>query len=434
MIGSAVAAVAMFAAGAFLPLRARQAPAADHSSHVDPQTLFPAGGARSLDATIASLQDRLRRHRDPAGEAQLGLAYLQKGRLGADPSYYPKAGKLFRLSLERDPSNVDALIGRGLLANARHRFSAGLIWGRRAVRIDAFSSEARGVIVDSLVELGRYQSAVGELQKMVALKPNLASFARISYLRELQGDPRGAIAAMRLALRATQETGEDRAWVLVQLGDLYYARGRYGAAFEQYRAGHLAAPDYYVPQVGLAKIAFVRGHAGLAVRKMRSVVAAYPSAVNVILLGDLYSVIGRDRDARAQYALVEVQRRLAEANGVVPDVELTVFYADHHRRTRATVALARSQYDDRHSIRTADALSWALYAAGHFHEAIRYATKAARLGTRDALFYNHRGAILHALGRDREATALLRAALRLNPHFSVLQSVTARQILKEARR
>ncbi|HET7483362.1 MAG TPA: hypothetical protein VFK89_10920 [Actinomycetota bacterium] len=433
VLAGGVAAV-MFAAGALLPLRAHLTSASSRPPRVAPQTLTPVGGALSLDATIESLQERLRRHRDPAGESQLGLAYLQKGRLGADPSYFPKAGRLFRLSLRGDPSNVDALIGRGLLANARHRFAEGLRWGHEAAMVSPYSADALGVVVDSLVELGRYRAATGELQHMVDLKPNLASFARISYLRELEGDGDGAIQAMHLALRATQETGEDHAWVLCQLGDLYYAHGRYAQAKEEYRAGHAAAPDYYVPLVGLAKFAAAEGRLGDAVRKMRRVVAVYPSAVNVILLGDLYSRLGNDEQADAQYALVEAQRRLAEANGVVTDVELTVFYADHHRRIGRTVALARAQYDARDSIRTADALAWALYSAGRYHEAITYARRAARLGTRDALLYYHRGAIELALGHERVAAQLLSRALELNPHFSVLQSGVAHELLQEARR
>ena len=37
---------------------------------------------------------------------------------------------------------------------------------------------------------------------MNALKPNLASYARIAYARELTGDRQGAMAAMRLAVDA----------------------------------------------------------------------------------------------------------------------------------------------------------------------------------------------------------------------------------------
>ena len=40
-------------------------------------------------------------------------------------------------------------------------------------------------------------------ERMAALKPNAASYARSSYARELQGDVDGAIERMRMAAEAT---------------------------------------------------------------------------------------------------------------------------------------------------------------------------------------------------------------------------------------
>jgi hypothetical protein len=43
------------------------------------------------------------------------------------------------------------------------------------------------VIADAEVELGRYKAAPLALQKWVDLKPELSSYARVSYFRELHG-------------------------------------------------------------------------------------------------------------------------------------------------------------------------------------------------------------------------------------------------------
>ena len=420
----------LLAAGALGPLRARVSETAAPALGVTAEALGPAGGTGSIDRAIASLQDRLRADpRDPRTAAQLGLAYLQKGRISLDPSYFPKAGALLHRALRSEHQNVDARIGLGLLANARHRFADGLAWGRRAARVDPYSAAARGVVVDSLVELGRYRSAARSLQHMVDLRPDLASFSRVSYLRELYGDVPGAIEAMGRALESTPQLSEDASWVRSQVGDLHFSVGDISAAGAEYKSAAEIAPDNYVPRVGLARVASARGEIGGAIRIMKGVADSYPSPQNVIFLGDLYAAAGRGDEARAAYRVVEAQRRLFAASGVTPDVEVTLFYADHSKNLRRTVDLARRQYRRRPSIRTADALAWALHAAGRDAQAARYVTEALRLGTRDALYLYHAGVIALANDDEDKARTYLRSSLDTNRYFSVIHADQAKHLL-----
>src|SRR5215217_9563791 len=66
-----------------------------------------------------------------------------------------------------------------------------------------------GVLVDALIELGRYPEAGRVLQHMVDRKPDLAAYARVSYWRELHGDLAGARRAMVLAASAGGDTAEN---------------------------------------------------------------------------------------------------------------------------------------------------------------------------------------------------------------------------------
>jgi tetratricopeptide (TPR) repeat protein len=432
---SVVVALAMLVAGAFGPLRQRVFGEAVTASSLSVGALSPAGGSRTIDATIASLQARLRANSDdPRTAARLGLAYLQKGRVSLNPSYFPKAAALLRRALQGDRRNFDAMVGLGLLANARHRFAHGLEWGRQASSVNPYGAVARGVVVDALIELGRYEEAGEELQRMVDLRPDIASFSRVSYLRELHGDVPGALAAMGRALDSIPDFGEDSSWVRTQIGDLHFGVGDVSAAREWYEGAVEVAPEYYLPKVGLARVAAAQGDLDHAIRIMNGVVDSYPSPQNVVLLGDFLAAAGRTEDARATYRLVDVQRRLFASSGVVPDVEITLFYADHARNSRRTVVLARSQYRTRPSIRTADALAWALHAAGRDHEAQRFAADALRLGTRDALYLFHAGAIAYANEKYDDATVLLRASLETNPSFSVLHVPEAKRLLAELSR
>ena len=82
------------------------------------------------------------------------------------------------------------------------------------------------VLVDAEIELGRYGAAERTLQRMVDFKPSLASYARVSYYRELHGDLVGAVDALRLAEAATPVPGRDRSYIQTLIGDLEFQRGR----------------------------------------------------------------------------------------------------------------------------------------------------------------------------------------------------------------
>ena len=88
-------------------------------------------------------------------------------------------------------------------------------------------ARAASGVADAEIELGRYADAARDIQRLVDTKPGLAAYARASYYRELSGDLRGAIEAMRLAV-AAGGARENRAYVQVLLGDLELQRGRVG--------------------------------------------------------------------------------------------------------------------------------------------------------------------------------------------------------------
>lgn len=405
------------------------------SSRTSSTLLGPLGSGRALDPIIASLQGRLRENGDDwRSHADLGLAYLQKGRLTADPTWYTKAeGVLSRSLALKSGANSSAVLGMGILSLARHEFAEALEWGQQAKVLDPHDAHARGVIGDALVELGRYGDAVRAFQGMVDLRPDLGSYARVSYARELHGDVSGAIEAMSEALAAAGGVPEDAAWVASELGDLYLGSGRVARAEREYRRGAYLAPEYVLPQVGLAKVAAVRGDMDEATQGLAGVVDRYPAPEFVILLGDLYAAAGREVESDQQYELVRAMQQLYRDNGVNTDLEMALFDADHGVGLEGALERARAEYRRRQSIHSADALAWTLYAKGQFGEAARYAREALRLGTRDPLLHFHAGMIAFRLGNRAEAERHLSSALAINPNFSFLHRDVAARTLDRAR-
>jgi tetratricopeptide (TPR) repeat protein len=362
--------------------------------------------------------------------ALLGLAYQQRARETADTRDYARSERALRAALERDRANVYALGGLGSLALARHRFREALAFGRRAQRLSPATARTYGVIGDALVELGRYGEAFRAYDRMVALKPGLSAYARVSHARELRGDWAGAVRAMDLAVDAAGSQPEPLAWTRVQLGKLHFSRGRLRAAARQYRAALAAFPGYAQGLDALARVEAARGRLGRAIELEREAAERSPLPEFVGYLGDLYDARSRPRLAREQYALVGAIDRVLAGGGVRTDLETALFDLDHGLRLESALARARRAHRARPSIQADDVLSWALARTGRCGEALRYSRRALRLGTLDAPTYFHRGMIERCLGRHAEARSWFRRALALNPHFSLTWSPVARRLAR----
>jgi tetratricopeptide (TPR) repeat protein len=422
-----LAAALFLAAGVGVFPRFRQGPAAAPDPIPAQSALL--GPAVAMDGTVAALQVRLRQVPDDwRAQAALGLAYVQQARVTADPSYYPKAQGILQASLTTQPTdNADALVGLAALAAARHDFSTALDFAQRARAVEPYDANVQGVVGDALVELGRYREAFHAYQTMVDMRPDTASFARVSYARELLGDVRGAIAAMRRA-KTFAFSPSDRAWTSYQLGELFFAQGRLHAAAGAYHDGTRLDPTYVPSFAGLAKVAWAHGDIPHAIAGYEDVVGRLPAPEYVIALGDLYAVGGDRASAERSYELVHAEARLFRANGVNTDLELALFDADHHNPADALHA-AGAEWGRRRSIHVADALAWALYRSGEFDRAAVYSKQALKLGTNTALLSYHAGMIELGLGHDRRAEVLLRRALSTNPSFSILGAPEARLAL-----
>ncbi len=367
---------------------------------------------------------------DSGALTRRGNDELQRARETADPAHYARAEAAFAAALRRDARSVDATIGMATLALARHDFRDGLRHAERARRLGPQLARPFSVLVDAQLELGRYEQAGRSLQQMIDLQPNLASYARVSYFRELHGDLAGAASAMRLAVSAGAGAPENVAYVQTLLGDLEALRGRPAAARRAYAAA-LAGVAGYVP--ALASRALLDGAIGRlkpAIRALTDIVRRRPLPQYVIALGEIQQVAGRHADARETFALVDAERRLLAASGVNTDVEIALFEADHGDRRRA-VDVARRAWRAAPSVRSADAVSWALTRSGRARHGLTWARRALRLGSRDPLVLTRAGLSAQEAGRDAEARRYLRRALRATPRFSAVWAPRARRALRE---
>ena len=163
---------------------------------------------------VRRLVDELRSHPGEAkGYTLLGLAYQQRARETGNPAYYTKSEQALDRARKLDPRDSATASALGSLALARHRFRDALVFGRESVRLAPYTARNYGVVGDALIELGRYDEAFRTFDHMSSLRPDLSSYSRVSYARELLGRPDAAKQAMTLALDAAGGQPEPTAWV-----------------------------------------------------------------------------------------------------------------------------------------------------------------------------------------------------------------------------
>ncbi len=364
-------------------------------------------------------------------QAILGHAYLEHVRVSGDPTYYNLAERSFERTLALDPNYVDALVGMGQLAAARHEFRTAIEWAERARERNPYRAPALGVLVDSYVELGEYELAVETADAMGQLRPDLSSYARISYLRELYGDVEGAIEAMEAAAQTSVRGTEASSWTHTQVGNLYFNKGDWESAELKYAEVIAVDPTYAYALAGKAKVMGARGDLDAAIAIYRPLVERMPIVEFAWTLGDLYTANGENDLAQQQYDLVEVIQQLNAGAGMNVEMELAAFAAEYSDPSEA-VALAEAAYTARPSIYGADAYAWALYHAGEIEKAAEISQQALRLGTQDATLYYHAGIIALASGNEEIGHTFLQTALDTNPAFSFKHAAIARAQLTKA--
>lgn len=402
----------------------RQPELVQQSSAATNQNLSP------TDQRIRTAQNRIEQApAEAVGYNLLASAYTQKARETGDFSFNAKAEEALARSFEVEPDNYEALKLRAKLLLTFHKFSEALEVARRAQSLRPQDHDVYGALTDALVELGEYEAAVQAAQTMVNMRPDTASYSRVSYLRELYGDTEGAIETMLTAVKAASpQDPENLAWCRVQLGNLLLNAGRLTEAEREFDRALLAFPDYHLALAAKARARLNAGDTGKAIEFYRRAIERVPLPDYSIALGDLYTKLGQTEEAQRQYALVEFVER-AGTTGDTYSRLLALFWADHDVRLDDALAAAERERAARRDIYTSDALAWCLYKKGRLPEARAAIDEALRLGTRDARMLYHAGLIYKESGERQKAANYLKLALQTNAAFDVLQADTAQRAL-----
>lgn len=389
--------------------------------------------------TIRYLEDRVKRDpEDFIAHNKLAGQYLQRVRETGDVTYLNLAAKAAHASLATLPAeqNTGGLTALAQVEYSSHEFAAARDHALRLTQLEPNKAYPYQILGDALLELGEYDKAETAFRQMEQFGSGqglsgVVIEQRVARLASMHGDMEAArrhlSRALTIALALPVPPRETVAWCRWQLGETAFASGDYATAERHYREALTTFPSYFRALASLGRVRAAQGDAAGAIEQYEHAVRIIPDPAFVGALGDLCKLAGRDKDAVAQYALVEKIGRLNELNGALYNRQLSLFYADHDLKPEAAYASALREYAVRRDIYGADALAWTALKAGKIAEAQTAIKEALRLGTKDARIFYHAGMIARASGDKATARDYLGRALALNPKFDLVQAAVARK-------
>jgi tetratricopeptide (TPR) repeat protein len=329
----------------------------------------------------------------------LAGAYIQKTRETTDYSYMERAVSILDGVISTDNTRYEA---RRLLIETqleRHMFAKAAESSRRLIQVDGADPWNWGTLGDALTEIGDYNEAAKAYQKMVTLRPDLASYNRAAHFRFLFNDVPGAIEIMKKAIESGSSSAENVAWCMVDLGKIYFKTGQTKEAAEWFTTAQRTFRGYHPAYAGLARAQAEAGDLKGAIENYRRAQEITPLPDYAAALFDLYKKTGQDALAKKQIDLLDAIDRVSRATGETANRNLVFAFADHDIKLDRALQLARGELEFRRDIYTYDALAWALYKNRQFAEAQQYMEKALALKTPEPLFQWHAAAIAQALAQ-----------------------------------
>jgi tetratricopeptide (TPR) repeat protein len=374
-------------------------------------------------ATKAKATDLLKKitanPKDSKSKLQLASLYIQEARVTGDHKYYDRAAmQLVDGDLKADSTVFEALSFKSMIYLSEHHFADGLLYAQKAQKVNPYNSFVYGLLIDANVELGNYTEAVAMTDKMVSIRPDLRSYSRVSYLREIYGDYPGAIEAMKLAVTAGYPGTEESEWARIQLGHLYENHGQEADALFQYQTALYERPDYAYAYAGLGRLAKANKNYNEAIddfKKADALVEDYSFKDELI---DLYALSG-DKTTAKELTQEVLDKLTADATsgtndnsmGHYADKELAYVYIKTGDYDKA-IGHALLEYNRRpDNIDVNEALAWAYYKKGDIKNAADYIAVALKTGSMNPTLLSRSALIYNKAGDTAKAKELMNKAM-----------------------
>lgn len=374
---------------------------------------------QAYDEAVAALQ---KNPNDYSQYLALAQVYLSHARLTGESQYYSNAALLMSDNvLKAKPANTDQVFQahtyKAVALMSLHQFASALKEAQDAYAITAHNAQLLGVLVDAQVELGNYKEAIKYCDEMMQLRPDIRSYSRVSYLRQIHGDYPGAIEAMQLAVEAGVPGAESTEWARVILGDLLIKTGDLTNAAICFETADGLRADYAYAKAGLGRLEMAKGNYAAAEKYTQNAIAIISDVAFNEQLADIYALKGDEQQA----ATLNEQILNALQRNVQSDVA-GYTYPHNASRELATACLRSGELSKAKKYAKEDLamrpdnidanalMAWILFKSGDAKSAVTYLDKAMATGIKDPEYLYKAGTIYQSTGDAAKATAFKQSA------------------------
>jgi tetratricopeptide (TPR) repeat protein len=293
-----------------------------------------------------------RNNHDNKSKIQLAQLYIKEARVtGEHGHYYPAALAILDNALTDSELTSDlkflALTTKAGVQLSLHEFADALKTGNQAAILNPANAQIHGVLVDANVELGNYAKAVKLSDKMITIKPDIRSYSRVSYLREIHGDVDGSIEAMTMAVKAGYPGYEETAWAMLTLGDIYKQYGQLDNALQVYKEILDMRPNYPFAVGAIGEVQAMKGMDKEAEETLKEAMSIIPEVGFYISLAELYKKQGRTAEMEGLLEEIMVMLKEDTDSGHNMNLEYANIYLNLMDNPEKAMEYAKLEYAKR---------------------------------------------------------------------------------------
>jgi tetratricopeptide (TPR) repeat protein len=364
-------------------------------------------------------------------ESLLKLAeiYIYEARVsGEHPYYYAAALATLDEVLKHEKvitkdQKFNALFYKATVELSQHHFEEALVTANKALAINKLNSGIYGVLVDANVEIGNYDEAVKMCDRMLEIRPDLRSYSRSSYLREIHGDITGSKVAMVNAINAGAPYSEYKCWSLVTLGGVYESVGQLDSAQICYEFATQERENYPFGVAGIARIMYKNGDVEKAEALYKKAIGMLPEIEFNIQLARMYKAQGRTKELKEMTASIETMFKEDIESGHNMSLEYANFLCTFKKDYQGALKYAKEEWSGRpKNIDVNKQLAFIYYKLGDKKRATQHLNVAMQTKKQDADLKCLQGLI-------KSDKALVKASFVMNPYQDHFLAAEAKKFI-----
>lgn len=359
----------------------------------------------------------------------LALALIRRARETDDPAYFNEAAEAISTGLTCAPGDFQLAKTQIALRLGRQQFAGALLEATALNRRAPDDATIYGYLAEADIALGNYDDAVSSTQWMLNLLPyNVPGLIAASELRDIHGDPQGALELLDRSYSETSPTEtEELAWIANQMAEISTGSGHPDVALRTLDETEQIYPHYRytLENRAIAEMALCKPLDALAA------LAQLPKSPHVLYeIAYAEAAAGHSKESEAAYDEFERAVKPSIGADANDNIDLILYYADKGaaapNAAQDSLILAQKEIALRKDVWSLDAYAWALYANGRYEEAATVMQKALATGIRNGQIFDHAAHIAEKMNKRDKAAGYFQSVLQLHPSPQLVEDARER--------